>query len=317
MFLATARAALRAYGIDAAALTSINNGFNTTYRVTTPDGTRSALRLGTNSLRDRAGLQAELAWISALATDTDISVAPPCVTPDGNPFVEVWCAPIKKTIPATLSPWLPGRLVGEKPTQPQLIAMGETIARLHLHTEHWQLPADAVFPSLTAILMNSADHIGTSEHPALTAALRDRIERALERIRPVYAELARTQTTQPIHADIHGYNVLWHDRRLAVIDFDDAGIGWPVQDLAICAYHLRTLPGAEAHVWAGYQRLRPAPAVSPADIEAQLMARGILLLNDVLSSTVPADRAFVPTYAERLGRRLDCFLETGTFQMLM
>lgn len=317
MFRRTAHDALHTYGIDTAALRAVNNGFNTTYRVRTPDGAQYALRLGTNSLRDTAGLRAELAWIQALAADTDIHVAQPCLTLDQAPFVELWCEPLGKTISATLSHWLPGRIVGEKPTRAQLIAMGELIARLHLHTRKWQPPAEAHFPSLTAILMNSSDVMRASVHPALTPALRTRIARVIDRIQPQYEILTATQPIQPIHADIHGYNVLWQGQRLAVIDFDDAGMGWPIQDLAICAYHLRDIPGAEAHVRAGYARYLPLPEVSPAGFEAQLIARAVLIFNDVLSSPLPADAAAVPGYADRLARRIDTYLDTGIFQMVM
>lgn len=313
----TAHSALAAFGITGASLRALNTGFNTTYRVTVPDGTRYALRLGTNSLRDAAGLHAELSWIQALADSTDITVAPPCRTADGAPFVRVAAPSVNRDIYATLTRWLPGRLVGDKPSRAQLTAMGSLMAHLHRHTAQWSPPPGASFPSLTHILMNSTDILTTSTHACLTPALRDCMARVIERIQPHYEGLGQSQPTQVIHADLHGYNVLWHEQRIAVIDFDDAGIGWPIQDLAICAYHLRTNPGAEAYVNAGYQQIAPLPVCDPAAFEAQLIARGILMLNDVLGSPIAADVEFAPIYAERLMRRMACYLDTGVFQMLM
>lgn len=315
--LTTAHTALAAYGITNARLRALNNGFNTTYRVTIADGTRYALRLGTNSLRDEASLTAELQWIQALADTTDIPVAQLYRTTTNAPFLRIYDASINKHIYAVLSHWVPGRIVGERPTRSQLLAMGRVIAQLHAHASEWKIPTGAQFPTLTHILMNSPDLITSSTNPCLTPALRDGIARVIDRIMPYYKQLAETHPVIPIHADLHGYNVLWHAQKLAVIDFDDAGLGWPIQDIAVCAYHLRTLPGAEDVVRRGYQQIRPFPECDPAAFEAQLIARGILLLNDVIGSPIAADADFAPTYAARLQRRIDAYLETGVFQMLM
>ena len=43
----------------------------------------------------------------------------------------------------------------------------------------------------------------------------------------------------PLHADLHGGNLKWHEGRLAVFDFDDSGIGVPLLDLAISTFYLR------------------------------------------------------------------------------
>ncbi len=135
-------------------------------------------------------------------------------------------------------------------------------------------------------------------------------------IAPVFVALGQRFVVQPIHADLHGYNLMWHAGQLGVFDFDDAGMGWPIQDLAITCYYLRDIEGAEEQVLAGYRSVNAIPAVSSAEFEALLMARGIVLLNDLIVLQSHEEQAFVPEFCRRMELRLRYFLDTGTFRLL-
>ena len=69
----TARQALRASPIEVRRLQLVSHGYNTIFRVDTVDGRKFALRLNVNSNRTPQQLRAEIAWLTALATDTDLS----------------------------------------------------------------------------------------------------------------------------------------------------------------------------------------------------------------------------------------------------
>lgn len=297
-------------------LRMVNHGFNTTYAVTTSSGARYALRLGTNSLRDAAGLAAELQWIDALAADGHVNVAPPHKTAAGDWAIELPVAALSRAIPATLSHWLPGRIVGEKPRVAQLTALGHTMAQLHRHSARWSPQGNAAFPLVNTLWMNSPESISTSTHPSVTPRLQDMIFQAIAQITTVYAQLEQQFAVQPIHADLHGYNLMWHAEQLSVFDFDDAGLGWPIQDLAISSYYVRDIPGAEQHIRAGYAQVSPVPPVSDTVFETLLMARGVLLFNDLLVIESAGERAFIPEYCRRMELRLEHFLSSGTFALL-
>ena len=147
-------------------LRMVNHGFNTTYAVTTSSGARYALRLGTNSLRDAAGLAAELQWIDARAADGQVSVPTPHKTPTGQWSLALPGAALHRAIPATMSHWLPGRIVGEKPRVAQLTALGHTMAQLHRHSARWSPQGNAAFPLVNTLWMNSPESISTSTHPS-------------------------------------------------------------------------------------------------------------------------------------------------------
>ncbi len=79
---------------------------------------------------------------------------------------------------------------------------------------------------------------------------------------------------QPLHADLHGGNLKWHEGQLAVFDFDDCGLGVPALDLAVAVFYLRgDDPQLEGALTAGYAEVRPLPDVDPGHFEAMIAAR--------------------------------------------
>lgn len=308
--------ASRAFGVNPASLRCINHGFNTTYAVTDTTGAKYALRLNTHSLRDRAGLYAEQQWISSLAQTTNVVVPTPLYTETGEPFVELPFAPMHKTLVATMARWLPGRIVGARPSRQQVRHIGATMAHLHRQSAQWRTTGDARFPLVNQPLMNSEDHLSGGAAHHISAEVRALLDIVRPHVVRVYAELNAQTRVQPIHGDMHTYNVMWHNNRLAVFDFDDAGLGLPIQDVAIALYYIRDIPYAEAELWAGYHSVNPQLAVSPDVLEALLIGRGILLLNDLLVLTNPEDVAFIPEYVRRMQLRLQYYVDTGRFALL-
>jgi len=115
------------------------------------------------------------------------------------------------------------------------------------------------------------------------------------------------------HADLHAGNLKWWRRRLAVFDFDDAGIGVPAQDLAIAAYYLRPAQDLEQAMLAGYAELRSLPDVTPAEFEAVVASRNLVLLNDVIATEHAEFRAILPNYVANTAVKLRAYLETGVY----
>ena len=311
-----ARVACTTFGVQPQSVRCINHGFNTTYAVIDATGAKYALRLNTHSLRDRAGLYAEQQWIRALATSTNVSVPTPLYTDAGKPFVELPFAPLHKTLIATMARWLPGRIVGARPSRQQVRQMGVVMAHLHRHSAQWHATDGAAFPRVNRLLMNSDDHLAGASADKIPTSVRVLIDAVRPQIDQIYAQLNASMTVQPIHADLHTYNMMWHQHTLSVFDFDDAGMGLPIQDVAIMLYYLRDIPYAETELWTGYQSVNPALNVSADVLEALMMGRGILLLNDLLTLTTAADAAFLPEYVRRTTLRMEHFLRTGKFALL-
>ncbi len=303
--------ALEQYPFEVSRLRLLFHGFNTTFRVDTTDGRRFAMRINTNSVKTDANLDAELAWLDALARDTDVSVPIPQPARDGRLRTEVWFEPLQRSLPVVVMSWLPGRDLDEGPPE-GFRALGRAMALLHEHAEQWEPPAGADFPSHSTVLFD-IPNILVTDHPLLTDESRELFARVLDRTQAAYDTAMARGPVMPIHADLHGGNVKWLRGRLAVFDFDDAADGVPVQDLAISAYYLRDDPRCEAALLAGYEEVRALPSFPDEEFEAIVAARNLLLANEVLRMSTADIREIAPPYLANAALRLEAFMETGVY----
>lgn len=304
---------LRRYPLQVTGLRLLNHGFNTTFRVDTADGGRFALRLNVNSRRTDANIAAEMAWLAALSTDTDLWVPTPVATRDGALLTHVEFPDLGRVLPAALFHWLPGRDLGAGATPAQMRATGRATAALHEHGARWRLPDGTDLPAIDTVLMDVPDHFA-DEHPLLTDAHRAVIGAAMQQVQGHFDALLAGAARQPLHADIHVWNLKWHRGRLAVFDFDDSGIGVPAQDLAITAYYIRDDAAQEAALLEGYQEVRPLPPCTSAQYEAMVTSRVLVLLNDVLTTTNAEYLAILPRYIPNSITKLRHYLDTGVFR---
>jgi Ser/Thr protein kinase RdoA (MazF antagonist) len=148
-----------------------------------------------------------------------------------------------------------------------------------------------------------------SEKSVLDQESKDLISQALQVIDAHIRSLYIGVTPIVIHADLHGANVLWSENSLSVLDFDDSGIGLPVQDLATAIYYLDT-PEQDAALREGYSAVAPLPEMAERDLEVFLMQRRIILLNYLYETTNEEHRSMIPDYLVESLRRINVFLRT-------
>jgi Ser/Thr protein kinase RdoA (MazF antagonist) len=84
-----------------------------------------------------------------------------------------------------------------------------------------------------------------------------------------------------IHADFVPENFLATDSKVQVIDFDDAGFGWHLFDLATALYFIQNDPGydvARSALIEGYREFRSLPDVMVEQLPLFLAARSFTYL---------------------------------------
>jgi Ser/Thr protein kinase RdoA (MazF antagonist) len=304
---------LRQYPLRPARLRLLVHAYNTTFRVDTDDGRTFALRLNTNSRKSISDLHAEMSWLAALSTDTDLRVPTPQPTVDGRLHTEVFSPEHRRNIPAALFGWLRGSDLDVDPRPERVSEVGRAMAVLHAHAEGWALPAGATLPALDTVLLNTPNNLFDA-HPELPPARAKVVRTAYERIENTLATLFGSGRTQVLHADIHLANLKWYRGRLSVFDFDDCGIGMPVQDLAISAYYLRPDTRLEQALNEGYASLRPLPVATREQFEAVVASRSLVLLNDLLVTETAEFRAILPRYAANTALKLQHYLDAGEWR---
>ena len=309
---ALAARALPAWGLEQASLRLLNHGYNTTFRVDAADGRRFALRVNVVPTKTDAHLRAEVAWLAALATETELRVPTPQRTLDGEWAARVPSPDHGRELPVVLFSWLEGRNLGRIPGHRQLRAVGAAMAVLHEHATTWRPPDAGALPLFDDVLTDLPNRLG--DHPALDADARGVLTAAYARAQELQDEAFATGEAIPLHADLHGGNLKWHGGRLSVFDFDDAGLGVPALDLAISTYYLRDDAAAEDALRAGYAGVRPLPQVRPEVFEGMIAGRNLLLVDDLIEQPNAELQTMVPAYVAATVQRLRAWLETGRYR---
>ena len=272
-FTPAARAALAAFPIDADDPVLVTLSENVTFKVTDRrDGSAYVLRLHRPGYHTLEELEAERAWVRALAA-SGIKVPQPVSARDGREYVAVTIAAAGEQRFAGLARWTEGRLLAEilaeaddpKSVESYFSQLGAITASMHNQASAWRPPPGFKRHALDHDgLMGDAPHWGPFwEHQSLSAGERALLLDVRGRMHATLSALSRDPSVYSlIHADMHPGNILVDGKRLTVIDFDDAGFGWHQYDIATALTYWQGKPNAaqiDRAFFAGYRATRPVP----------------------------------------------------------
>ncbi|KQY69917.1 MULTISPECIES: phosphotransferase enzyme family protein [unclassified Ensifer] len=255
---------------------------NAVFRVTLADGEPAALRLHRPGYHDEAALRSELQWMTALG-DGGLAVPSAIATPDGRLLVHLDPTDDFGAQHADIVSWLDGSPFGESGVplahsgERQIVlfhALGAMMADMHNLADRWSAPSGFKRPAwdIAGLLGERPvwgrfwDCEGLSvEQRCGLGILRDRLRSILENVPAGEFDYGL------VHADLVRENVLVCDDGVAFIDFDDAGFGFRLFDIATALLKNRNEPAYEAIERAlieGYRSKRPLtdPALSALPI---------------------------------------------------
>lgn len=261
----------------------INLSENATYRVDDPPTGRSGiLRVHRAGYHDRAAIESEWDWMTALGTDTDISTPSVIPTQDNDRVVTVDVDGVARH--AVLFTVLPGAEPDETRLGETFAALGAITARLHRHSRTWRRPA-----GFSRFSWDWPSSLGASarwgrwqDGIGVGAAERAVLAPAAEL---VSARLAEYGTSPDrfglIHADLRAANLLVDGDRLHVIDFDDCGFSWFLYDFAAAVSfveHDPRLPEWQAAWLRGYRMVEPLDPADEQMLATFVMMRRLMLV---------------------------------------
>lgn len=248
-----ANLAVGRWPVDCVRLEPIKVRENAVYAVHTASQRRLALRIHRFGYHSDESLESEFAWTRALQSG-GIEVPQPVASRAGRLFERVELPGMDGPRQVDVFEWIDGQLLGpgngNVNTDVQWVArsygaVGEVAAQMHNQASVWQIPAGFRRHAWDiAGLMGEQPLWGRFwELDALTPDQRAFFLDVRERIK---ADLAAYGTAPDryglIHADLVPENIIADGERLRVIDFDDAGFGWYMFELATSLYFLRRKP---------------------------------------------------------------------------
>lgn len=307
-----ARAALADYDLDVARIRCLARDTNTIFRVDTSDGRRFALRVATSPDDTEVDTEAEVAWLEALARDTDLRVVCPIPARDGARVRWAAADGIPEPRKCVLFSWLPGKALGEAASPDSYHRLGRLAAALHRHGEGWALPADARPLVWDRVFYYPTEPVVLFDPPfrrLLTPARRETVEHVIRRAETELRALHERPGRFAIHGDLHPWNVHEHRAELWAFDFEDLMLGYPVQDVAITLFYNRgrsDYPALRSAFQAGYTGLRAWPVEYEGQLELLMAARTVMFINYVLRLRLEPDD-YVPMATRRLRRYLRLF----------
>lgn len=249
--LALVRRAASAWRLEATEVTLVSHAENLVYRVNTASGESVALRLHRPGYHTLPELRSEQMWTSAL-NRAGIQVPVGRALADGEYYREV-VLPQGERRYAGVVEWLEGvplwDLV-ESESDTEVLAghyrtVGGLAARIHNQAAAWTTPAGFGRHHLDADgFMGEHPFWGPFwDLPELTVAQRDLIQRTRHYIYETLTALDRSPDHYSmIHADLHAGNLLVDGARVTVIDFDDAGFGWHIYEMAVTLFYVTNQP---------------------------------------------------------------------------
>ncbi len=297
---------LKAYGINDAKVSCINFEFNATFAVESDSGIKYALRININSTRTVENMQAEVQWVRHLNRTSGINTPTPIATLKDQYIVSGLHADSGQTLYGVMYSWLEGEEIGDEPTMEQLHEVGRAIARLHQESTDFALTGDNALPTFNDFFWSTEDFL-FSEKSELSDQDRGLLEQARDEIMRYTDELYQSSPVHIIHADFHGWNLMWDEGQLSIFDFDDCGFGVEAQDLAVALYYLDT-PEQDAALLNGYRSIKPLPTYSELAMKALQLQRRLLLLNYLFETKNQEHKEMLPAYLEKSLERVSTFL---------
>jgi Ser/Thr protein kinase RdoA (MazF antagonist) len=246
---ALAHTALRGWDLAVANIEPIKVRENAVFRIDLAGGGRAVLRVHRGGYHSDAELDSEFVWMRALEA-ADISVPRVIRSRRGRDFEVIDLPGRNGSRQIDVFEWIEGRQLGtveggvggdSDDVAAQYRMIGAIAARMHNHGAEWQCP-----PAFRRHAWDAEGLVGEEpfwgrfwELDALTAAQRDLFAHARAKIAQGLAAYGRTPDRYGlIHADLVPENVLIDGNRVQVIDFDDAGFGWHLFELATSLYFM-------------------------------------------------------------------------------
>ncbi len=263
-----ARAALPAWGLQIdSSLELLAERENAVFVVTTGAGERFVLRVHRAGYHSDAQIRSHVEWARALQRDSVVRTADVVDATSGEPFTRVSHPAVPEERQVSLLRWAKGTQLSELGggAEQEFGLIGELMAKLHSHAVGWEPPAGFDVLRWDADGLVGDDPVWgrfweaeglDADQRASMMSFREPARRELEEFG------ASPDRFGLVHCDFLAENLLVDDGRITLLDFDDAGYGWHVFDIAT-ALAMATLredfDDLRAAFVAGYRRQRELP----------------------------------------------------------
>ncbi len=270
-----------------ARLTLLNISENATYRVDDPGAAEPLiLRVHRTGYHTRDAVRTELAWMKALKEEAGVETPQAIPSRDGELIRSVATPALGEERFVVMFAFIEGREpdADADDLTESFKRLGAIAARMHRHARGWQRPP--YFERLVWDFEGSVGRNGNWGDWRQGLALDSERIAVLEEMSALIEQRVAHFGKGPdrfglIHADLRLANLLVTDNDTRVIDFDDAGLGWFLYDIATAVSFMEERPDLDRLLRAWVQAYRteaPLSAEEEAEIPTFLMLRRLAIV---------------------------------------
>jgi Ser/Thr protein kinase RdoA (MazF antagonist) len=268
-----------------AQITLLNLSENATYRIDDPQAAAPLiLRVHRTGYHSLDAVRSELAWMKALQDEAGVETPQALPARDGQLIHTIVSPDLDEERFVVMFAFIAGHEPPPDALTEPFQRLGALAARMHHHARSWVRPS--YFERLEWDFEGAVGRRGNwgdwRDAPGLDAAAIDLLEQLLDRLAVRLERFGMDDTRFGlIHADLRLANLLITANDTRVIDFDDAGLGWYLYDVASAVSFMeeREDLGVLIAAWvAGYRSVASLSRYEEAEIPTFLMLRRIAIL---------------------------------------
>lgn len=303
-----ANVVLSDWGLEGSEVFLIKERENAVFKVLSSSNKLYALRIHRANYHTDKELLSELQWMEAVQ-EAGINVPQVIPTTDKRYFSYVEIA--NKIRQVDLFEWIDGEQLGkieeglgENPAyiNNAFTKIGETAGKLHNQSSGWQRPSDFERQAwdVDGLLGDSPNWGCFWELSLLSVAQKELLVNVKNQACQELIDFGYdAQRFSMIHADFSPENFLQDGDNIRLIDFDDAGMGWHLFELATALYFFQSDPNysiAKEALITGYRNYRSLSEQDLKKLPLFMVLRGITYLGWLHTrQTEPAAQAMAPS----------------------
>ncbi len=288
---AAVRRALDAWPLEVAAIELLSVSENLVFRVEQVTGGPVVARLHRPGYNSLVELESEHAWVTSINRSSSIAAARPIETTDGRSHVAVDVSEDDTRFVGVVD-WVGGQTLGHmldgeissSETVEWYRRTGALLGQIHNQAAVWKPPS-----WFRRRAWDVDGMVGPDPEwgrfwavPLADPGQREVLTRTRDALHEILSGFGTgVDRYGLIHADLYCENVFVADDELVMIDFDDAGFGWHLYDIAVAVYdqaRAAWFPEVRDSVVAGYRQSRPLAADHEALLSTFLLMRSLALL---------------------------------------
>lgn len=287
-------------------VTAIKHRENAVFKVVTPDKVSYALRVHRLDYHTNAELQSEMQWMNAMR-ERGVMTPKPIVSSDGQYVEVVTSSSLPEGRQVDMLEWVDCTPLGSIEEGVEDInhyrLVGQLMAKLHVETENWPLPEGFTRAhwDVDGLLGKKPLWGRAWNHKDLTPEQRVLIIEARDLGRKVLSDIPKDASNYGlIHCDFLPENLLVDTKGdIHLIDFDDAGFGYHLFDIATSVFWFmgdESFDDIVAEFLSGYESVRELSEQQKELLPWFLLIRGIVYLGwaQTRSETDVAKELFPP-----------------------